>query len=201
MERDGLAGDEERLIDRALKHCKQLEHTLRLSLVQVKLLNRKYCRPLPNHRTASMETPRSVRLSLSETHFRPTAVGSPQLQLTASSPDVRQSPARCLALRPLSLILLQSNEITVQLIKIRRHFEGILMRVEFLVRMYCKKSPPLSPMLEPLRQLQQQRRRLSGAAAKRGALMIVIGGSSGYGNDRRIAAVEARRRCHASCGN
>lgn len=137
---DPLRGEEERHIDRALKHCKQLEHTLRLSLVQVKLLNRKYCAPLEESYCTTPKTTQNIRMSCSESRL-----AGPQthaLRISRSSPEFGQRirPAPVFRIyRPLNDILLQSNEIHVQLIKIRRQFEGCLLRVEFLVRTYCKK--------------------------------------------------------------
>lgn len=223
-------GDEERHIDRALKQCKQLEHTLRLSLVQVKLLNRKYCwAPLANNVTAAgaaIESPLSVRQSLSETQLKQSAArqSSTALRFSASTPEIQRSTAApaygirpSIVYRPLNVILLQSNEITVQLIKIRRHFEGILLRVEFLVRTYCKKSATAfrSPMAAIDRrrfsaqlimagavqqQQQRQRRRFSDAAATDATMVIAISRTNVGDEDATAAAVDtAALRYHGSC--
>lgn len=147
-----LRGDEERHIGRALRHCKHLGHTLRLSLVQVILLNRKYCTStlasppatavaaaviaaIPSAAPASIARPYCSELQLRTGRN----VADPiALRLTASVPEFRQHTSR--VYRPLSAIQSQSNDVHVQLIKIRRQIEGVLLRVELLRRTYGKRN-------------------------------------------------------------
>lgn len=153
------ASDELKHLQTALLKCKHLEQTLRLSLVQVMLLNRKYCSPITdavpstvsrslfNHNT-STSTPLLRRRS---EIFNPRDEDKFQLRISSSTPlmkhqsdthrisDDRREQCRPMQMyRSLNVIVLRSNDINVQVIKIRRHFEGVLVRVEYLVRMYCK---------------------------------------------------------------
>lgn len=151
------ASDEQKHLQSALKKCKELEQNLQLSLVQVMLLNRKYCAySLEKVSTSSSRTLFDNTLDLtipsrrrSEVHIRTDSglLENYDLRLTTSLPVLRQSRRRlsdgCRPMqmyRTLNMIVLNSNEINVQVIKIRRHFEGVLVRVEYLVRMYCKNS-------------------------------------------------------------
>lgn len=155
-----VPGDEERHIGRALKHCKHLGHTLRLSLVQVILLNRRYCTP-------PRETPAAISVVAGAATARPycseiqlriersavvVVVDPIALRLTASVPVFRQPQSR--VYRPLSAIQSQCNDVHVQLIKIRRQIEGVLLRVELLRRTYGKRctvggGDPLSMAARP----------------------------------------------------
>lgn len=154
-ENDDLpASDEQKHLQTALKKCQELEHTLRLSLVQVMLLNRKYCSHFPDPATSNASktlfennaTGLTPKRRGSEVFNRNTSTENLRLRVTASSPFLNHHSRRlsdgCRPIqmyRSLNSIVLNSNEINVQVIKIRRHFEGVLIRVEYLVRMYCKK--------------------------------------------------------------
>lgn len=141
------AGEEEQNIDNALKQCANLKNILLISFIQVKLLNRKYCQTnydlenifnktvtcIPYNRKSSSEIQLRTNRNTLTADIRRSSIS---LRYSLSSPDFLSPTMRLF--RPLQSMLWQSNEITVQVIKIRRNFEGIMLRVEFLVRHYCK---------------------------------------------------------------
>lgn len=146
-----LPGDEERHIGRALHHCVHLRHTLRLSLVQVILLNRKHSAPTLTATPATPTTPaaspsadrRIARPHSSAIQLRTgrNTDGDPMaLRLTASEPRVY---------RPLGAIQSQCNNVCVQLIKIRRQIEGVLLCVEWLRRAYGQRMAAIAPTDSP----------------------------------------------------
>lgn len=143
-----LPGDEERHIGRALHHCVHLGHTLRLSLAQVILLNRKHSAPTltatPTTPAASPSADRRIaRPHSSAIQLRTgrNTDGDPMaLRLTASEPRVY---------RPLGAIQSQCNNVCVQLIKIRRQIEGVLLCVEWLRRAYGQRMAAIAPTDSP----------------------------------------------------
>lgn len=154
-ENDDLpASDELKHLESALRKCKDLEQTLRLSLVQVMLLNRKYSAPLsdPVSTDASKSLFKAHSLTTtpnrkdSDEFYRNESSENLRLRISASSPFLNpfnkrrftEGPRPMQIYRSLNSIVINSNEINVQVIKIRRHFEGVLVRVEYLVRMYCR---------------------------------------------------------------
>lgn len=122
------ATKETKYFEIAIKQCVNLHHDLQLSLIKIKILKNKYCYPI-----SSINTPRLLfnKSKLIEEANKGSHDGKLSQNDTKINMKIFQS---------LQCLMHNNNKLNVQIIKIKRDFEAILTRVEYLVRVYSKKT-------------------------------------------------------------